>query len=192
MAKTKNLSFKKYISSINNFEVFKEEYSMVSKLLFSFIGILIVSIINILINSRSINGFSRMTSFLYTFIGFPILLLFIFGIFFIFVKSFNSRINKKFIDSFIVFFLISMLFYTIEYFLVYIRLFTLYNQLWFFITSLFVYLIAIYYVYTFIRTYINYFNTDGYKIVSSLILTYITILTFALLNYLVYLIGSLA
>ena len=188
----KNLNLFDFLKVIYKFDLFEKSFSNLELSIFGFIMLFLVSVINVLINKYSLNGFSMETSFFYSFIGFPIVVFFIFLLFFIFVKSYDERLNgKKFGTSLLVFFSVSMYFYVIEYLLVFLREIFVSSSFLFFIISITVFLFAIYYLYSIVRILMNYFKTSSYRVISSLIFTYLTVLTFALLDYLAYLIGNL-
>jgi len=192
MSKNSILSFTDYFKLFFKFDLFKKEFSKKSLSIFLAILLIFIALINVLINLNSSNGSSMQTAFLYVIFGFPSVLIFIYSLFFVFLKAYEDKLNKEsYIKGGFVFSAVSLLFYLVIYILVLIRDLLISYNILYLIFQLLIFLFAIYYIIALILTLKIFFKVSGFKITTSLLFTYIIILTIALLEYLTYLIGSL-
>lgn len=187
----KSLGFKDLFLSLFKFDTFKQKIEMKNLLIYNFILLFILTIIMFFSNRlTNYSIFDNFTIALYGFIGVSLLLFLIFGIFYIFINAYEIE-KKSFFESLMIFFALILPFIVITNFLNLISDYFLIETL----TSIILlinFCLLIYFGFIFVKSYSKYYNANNYKILSSLILTFILNLLVLVISYIFMLIKMIA
>lgn len=192
MVKTeKNNIFKETMglfTSIYNFHKFEERVSKSAMMLYSFVLLITITILSYFISStKTINTF---LTTLQVMIILPFLILGIYGLFYIFLRTFQKE-KKDFWEGFLVFLCLVFPFLLIGNIIGFISKYISNDTILMFIAFLLI-IFFVYFVFNIVLNLKNYYNTSSFTITTSLILVCILIFMFVILAYIYVILKSLA
>lgn len=190
MVKSKTLSLSDLMLSFFKFNIFEKKISSKLLIIYNLVLLFIISILGILSNNiENYSLISNFTAFLYIIFGVPLMLIILFGLYYIFLNAYEIK-RKKFYEAYLVFLSILFPFVIIGNLLNIIGKFLLIPEVTLAILLL-LGLLSIYFVINFVLHFRNYYKISGFKIVASLLLVLFINTSIVAIQYLTYIISIL-
>lgn len=187
MVKNKDSIFS-YLKVFYNFKIFSKDIEIKKAIIYCLIYLFLISIFSYIKNSfitKSI--FNGLESLILSFFGVILMILVVYSLIFLFINSYDKT-KRKFFEGFLVFSLISLPFLVIGHLINIIILYTYYNLI-ITILSIFITILWLYLVIVLIINLKNFYNISIFKIIASLLFTFIFLSIIIILWYLTYLIS---
>lgn len=188
VSKKKELDMFSFVRTLFDFKVLQNEFSIKSVAIYSLILLIIAVGLSTLNNSFGYSPFTIVQIIFYSLLGIPFILLMLYGLFHVFLNALEEK-RKPFWKSYFAFTAISLPFIIIGHFLNLANLTESFGLITF--ANMLIFALFVYFIINLIMNFKNYYSTSGYKVAVSLIFTNMFFGTILVVQYLVYLIGSL-